>query len=265
MTDSARARYCRAMSAGETLQRQYYADTAAAYNELHESDVEHTIALQYMAILIRGLGLHSALDVGCGTGRVYGFLSRHSPEVTALGIEPVMALISQAIQHNGIPSRSLVNASGEHLPFRDSSFDAVIATAVLHHTPHPERIISEMTRTARSAIFLSDKNRFAYGSPLGRVAKLALWKAGLWNLAYRIKTKGKGYSFGRRDGVVYSYSVFDSYQQLSEWADRLFLVPLGPTTGSSLFHPLLTSGNVLLCAVRDGDLTSDNPGLPAPP
>jgi SAM-dependent methyltransferase len=240
-------------SRGESLQRRYYAETASAYADLHDSDVEHTIALEYISMLMHGLGVRRVLDVGAGTGRVHMFLSRRSPWVSAVGVEPVMALISQAVQRNGVPPGSLVNAVGEDLPFRDASFDAIVATAVLHHTPNPQRVIAEMTRTARKAIFLSDKNRFAYGPIVGRVAKLGLWKAGLWHLAYAIKTKGKGYSFGRRDGVVYSYSVFDSYEQLDKWADRVFFIPLGPVTGRSVFHPLLTSGNVLLCAIRDPD------------
>jgi SAM-dependent methyltransferase len=241
---------------GEAMQRDYYEETAAVYDGLHESDIEHTIALHYMLIIMTGLGIRSVLDVGSGTGRVSAFLLRHDPSLNVLGIEPVMALISQAVKQKAIPRRSLVNGVGERLPFRDASFDAVVETATLHHTPHPEYLISEMKRVSRKAIFLSDKNRFAYGASLGRLARLALWKAGLWSVAYRIKTKGKGFTVGKRDGVVYSYSVFDSYDQLVDWADRIILVPLGPITGKSVFHPLFTSGNVLLCALRDTDTVS---------
>lgn len=238
------------------MQRDYYEETAAVYDDLHESEIEHTIALQYMLTIMTGLGIRSVLDVGSGTGRVSAFLARHDPSLNVLGLEPVMALIRQAVKQKGIPSRSLVNGVGERLPFRDASFDAVVETATLHHTPHPEYLISEMKRVSRKAIFLSDKNRFAYGGSFGRLARLALWKAGLWSVAYRIKTRGKGFTVGKRDGVVYSYSVFDSYDQLVDWADRIILVPLGPITGKSVFHPLFTSGNVLLCALRDTDTVS---------
>ena len=40
---------------------------------------------------------------------------------------------------------------------------------------------------------------------------------------------------------------------VSEWADRVIVVPTDDVVeAKSLFHPLLTSFHVLLCAVRDG-------------
>lgn len=42
--------------------------------------------------------------------------------------------------------RSLVLARGEALPFRDKSFDYVIAFHVLEHSEHPEMFLSELQR-----------------------------------------------------------------------------------------------------------------------
>jgi hypothetical protein len=39
---------------------------------------------------------------------------------------------------------------------------------------------------------------------------------------------------------------------LSEWADRVIVIPTDEVKTKSVFHPLLTSFHVLLCAIRDG-------------
>jgi hypothetical protein len=45
---------------------------------------------------------------------------------------------------------------------------------------------------------------------------------------------------------------------LSEWADRVILIPTDKVKATSMFHPLLTSFHVLLCAVRDRDDSDAN-------
>jgi hypothetical protein len=74
----------------------------------------------------------------------------------------------------------------------------------------------------------------------------------VFEAAYRLRTLGKGYRFSEGDGLAYSYSVFDSCGVLSAWADRVIVVPTDDVKAKSVFHPLLTSFHVLLCAVRDG-------------
>ena len=45
--------------------------------------------------------------------------------------------------------QKLVNADGEHLPFKDKEFDYVICNQVLEHTEDPERFLHEQSRVAR--------------------------------------------------------------------------------------------------------------------
>jgi ubiquinone/menaquinone biosynthesis C-methylase UbiE len=132
------------------------------------------------------------------------------------------------------------------------SFDAVFECGILHHVKEPSRIVGEMMRVSRKAIFLSDENRFAHGSTFARWAKLLLYKSGIFDRAYRLKTLGKGYRYSEGDGLAYSYSVFDAFEELSEWADRVILIPTDKAKSKSMFHPLMTSFHVLLCAIRDG-------------
>jgi len=50
-------------------QRQYYTQTAAAYDQMHNAETgEHALALKYILGFCRQYGLHRVLDVGCGTG-----------------------------------------------------------------------------------------------------------------------------------------------------------------------------------------------------
>jgi SAM-dependent methyltransferase len=237
----------------EQIQQDHYAETASSYDEqfVHEGD-EHYVALDFISSLIDGNGYRSVLDVGSGTGRGVKQLADRHQGVEVRGVEPVRALIEQAERANGVPEGSIVEGSGESLPFADDSFDAVCELGVLHHVAKPEELVAEMTRVARRAIFLSDENRFGRGRRVARIARLALWQTGLWPLAYRLRHGGTPYHLNEGDGgVAYSYSVYDSLGQLNEWADRVFVVPT-VSTPKSWGHPLLGASHALLCALRDG-------------
>jgi len=230
------------------LQRQYYADTAAHYDTAHVIDREHDIAMGYATAMFEPLGIRTVLDVGTGTGRTIRALD--NPDLYVVGIEPVAELVDRAVVA-GVPKRSLVRGSGFQLPFPDASFDAVCELAVLHHVPDPEPMIREMTRVARSFIFLSDDNRFGRsGRWYANLAKLAIYRTGMWPTFWKLKTRGKGYQYTDDDGISYSYSVFDSYGPLYEWADRVVLVPTGLAVRQGWLHPLLTSSHVLFMAIR---------------
>src|SRR5665213_3019698 len=94
-------------NSAEKLQAEYYERTAAYYDEMHNSggDHEHNLALAYIAMMSKDLGLTSFLDVGAGTGRGVKFLWNRGFE--AHGVEPVPALIRQA-ESTGVPEGLIV-------------------------------------------------------------------------------------------------------------------------------------------------------------
>lgn len=234
----------------EGIQARYYTDTAAKYDEWHTADPndEHFRALTFITALRDVYGLQTFLDVGAGTGRATKFLL--DAGMQGRGIEPVPALIELAAR-SGIPEGLIVEGSGTDLPFEQSSFDAVLECGVLHHVRDPARVVSEMIRVARRAVFLSDSNRFGQGGFPARWLKLFLYKSGLWDWARFVQTAGKMYTLSEGDGLAYSYSVFDSLNLLSDWADQIILLPtMSKGTSRSWFHPLLTEPHVLLCAVK---------------
>jgi ubiquinone/menaquinone biosynthesis C-methylase UbiE len=234
------------------IQAAYYRQTADRYDTMHNSleGHEHNVSLAFINAVSDLYHLETFLDVGAGTGRGVEFLASRGKSVK--GIEPVAELI-EAGERRGVAKGSILLGSGLSLPFADGSVDAVLECGVLHHVPKPEKVIAEMMRVARKAVFLSDSNRFGQGSPMARLVKLALYKANLWNTARYVQTKGKMYSISEGDGLYYSYSVYDSYAQLAGWADKIWLMPAhegGAKHGASWLHPLLTSSHVLLCAVK---------------
>lgn len=236
----------------EQLQAAYYEKTASIYDELHTSNKcgEHYAALEFIDALSETLELHSFLDVGAGTGRGVRYLLSKGKD-NVCGVEPVRKLIEQGEQQ-GVPKGLIIEGAGASLPFEDNSFDAVFECGVLHHVARPEKVVAEMLRVARKAVFLSDSNRFGQGRFYAvRLLKLALYKAHLWNAARYLQTRGKMFSVSEGDGVFYSYSVFDSYRQLTVWADKIWTLPIsddGPAR--SWLHPLTTSSHVLLCALK---------------
>jgi ubiquinone/menaquinone biosynthesis C-methylase UbiE len=236
-------------------QRQYYTQTAAAYDQMHNAEIgEHALALKYILGFCRQYGLHRVLDVGCGTGVAVRTMLGNGIE--AKGIEPVEALVQIGREKRGLDPSEILVGSAESLPFPDRSFDAVTEFAILHHIKEPAPAVREMIRVARHAIFLSDENRFGRGSLAWRLIKYFWWKTGVFPLGFWLMTKGKGYNFTEGDGVSYSYSVFDSVRELQAWADTIFFIPLKKTDGPKWAHPLFSSSHVLLCAIRHPEATA---------
>lgn len=199
------------------LQKDYYARTAASYESAHVQSItepEHDVALGALIGLSDHYGLHSFLDVGCGTGRAVGELLKRRPEARVIGVEPVAELRAVGVS-KGIPAALLLEGDATQLSFEDDSFDCVCAFGILHHIRQPRVALREMLRVARKGIFISDLNNFGCGSALQRIVSQTLNALGLWKAFQFLMTKGKGYKFSEGDGVHYSYSVYNDYDWLS--------------------------------------------------
>jgi ubiquinone/menaquinone biosynthesis C-methylase UbiE len=234
------------------VQRRYYTETDERYEAMHANEAAGDEAgLRLVTMLLAPLGVQSILDVGTATGRGLRNLREAFPEARICGIEPVRALLDQAVKLSNNSCGSLLCGSGEHLPFADASFDAVCEFGILHHVPQPERVVAEMLRVARKAVVIADSNRFGQGPRPMRWLKLALHKTHLWPLANYLKTGGKGYLVSEGDGVAYSYSVYDSFDQVAAWGSRVLLLPVTGERASSWTHPLLTCSTIVLAALKE--------------
>ena len=232
-------------------QRKYYTDTASRYDTMHAHEgVDDDAGMQVLFSFLRALEVRSLLDVGSATGRGLPRLAEGLSDALVCGVEPVEALVRQGISSGVAQGLPLLLASGDALTFADKSFDAVCEFAMLHHVPDPARVVQEMLRVARNVVVISDANRFGQGSFPLRIIKLLLYKLKLWKAFDFVRTRGKGYQVSEGDGVFYSYSAFDNLHQIQQWAESVYLFPLDKAGIPGWFHPLLTSGSVLLIAIR---------------
>jgi ubiquinone/menaquinone biosynthesis C-methylase UbiE len=238
-------------------QRKYYTETASRYDAMHAHEAgDDDAGLEILFSALRALEVRTLLDVGSATGRVLPRLAEGLSNTLICGVEPVVALVRQGISSGVNKGLPLLLASGDALPFSDKSFDAVCEFGILHHVPDPARVVQEMLRVARKAVVISDANRFGQGPLPLRIAKLLLFKLNLWDAFDFLRTRGKGYQVSEGDGVFYSYSVYDNYSQIGEWAGSIDLFSIGETRSSNWFRPLLTSGNVLLIAISKTQATT---------
>jgi ubiquinone/menaquinone biosynthesis C-methylase UbiE len=208
------------------IQRQYYTQTAEQYDEMHLThDWEHLLALHLLAGYIEFYKIRSILDVGAGTGRTLLWLKQRFPELILKGIEPVAAL-RQKGHEKGLTPEDLVDGDAYQIPFADNSFDLVCEFAVLHHVRYPKRVVQEMSRIASNMICISDCNFMGQGALPLRLLKWLIFSLGLWSIADRIKTYGKGYTISEGDGLAYSYSVYQSLPYLRQHWQMLRLTTL---------------------------------------
>lgn len=229
------------------IQRQYYAQTANCYDEMHlEKDQEHVLALHLLAGYIEFYQIRSVLDVGAGTGRTVLWLKNRFPHLIVKGIEPVAALREHGYQ-KGIAPEDLIDGDAYQLPFPENSFDLVCEFAVLHHVKEPQKMIREMSRVSSQMICISDCNFMGQGSLPLRFLKYSIFSLGLWSVADWIKTKGKGYTLSEDDGLAYSYSVYQSLKTLHQKWKNLRITSTGGTSDTR-FSPIISAGQLLLIA-----------------
>jgi SAM-dependent methyltransferase len=84
------------------------------------------------------------LDVGCGPGRVLGFLARRG--LRCIGLDRSRVSLALAVQRYRRPG-----AVGDNLrlPFADAAADVVISDGVIHHTENPRVAFTENFRVLK--------------------------------------------------------------------------------------------------------------------
>ena len=184
------------------------------------------------------------LDLGAGTGRVQRHLKNERPGLRLIGIEPV-AELRKVGYANGLAESELIAGDATNLPFEDGSFDLCCEFGVLHHVRRPEQMIGEMLRVAKRAIFISDSNNFGQGSLPSRMLKQSLNALGLWPIADFLKTGGKGYTLSEGDGLAYSYSVYNNYEQIAQ-SCRIHIL----NTGDAHINPYRSASHVALLGIK---------------
>ena len=93
-------------------------------------------------------GNDGVLEIGVGTGRIALPLARRGIELTGLDLSRTM--LDKLVENAGGSSPfPLLQGDASKLPFRDGSFDAAIASWVLHLVPTWREVLTELTRVMR--------------------------------------------------------------------------------------------------------------------
>jgi ubiquinone/menaquinone biosynthesis C-methylase UbiE len=229
------------------IQRHHYAEIAHEYNGRHVFlEDEHYFALSFLMAFINSLSITSILDIGSGTGRALLHIRKHTPNLKVMGIEPVKEL-REIGYTNGLSRNELIEGDGTDLIFNDGSFDLVCEFGMLHHIRYPEKVVLEMLRVAKRAIFISDSNNFGQGGLFNRTFKQILNALGLWKVAIFFKTRGKGYTYHPDgDGLAYSYSVFNNYVLIRQQCQKVHIL----NTRDGAINPYRSAGHVALLGIK---------------
>lgn len=106
------------------------------------SDVESGVENRLKDLLAQYSKTALIIDVGAGTGRISNYLSCYGFE-NVVSLDYSLASLRQVkINSNNI----CIWGNNLHLPFTSNSFDLVISSGVIHHTPDPFKSLEECLR-----------------------------------------------------------------------------------------------------------------------
>jgi 2-polyprenyl-3-methyl-5-hydroxy-6-metoxy-1,4-benzoquinol methylase len=120
------------------------------------------------------------LEIGCGIGTDTVNFARSGARVTAVELSPKsMAIARQRVEVYGLNERvKFYEGSAEELasflPIK--TFDLVYAFGVIHHTPHPERVLEQLRNYVRP----------------GTILKIMVYHRRSWKVFWAVMKYGKG-------------------------------------------------------------------------
>ncbi len=116
-----------------TEQQTFYDQHPFDWVPADASEEISSVVSRPLVDLIQSLDSESlVLDVGCGPGRVLGFLARRG--VRCIGLDRSRVSLALAVQRYGRPGTVGDNL---RLPFADAAAEVVISDGVIHHTENP--------------------------------------------------------------------------------------------------------------------------------
>jgi SAM-dependent methyltransferase len=124
----------------------------------------------------RPVGRRSALDFGCGLGRLSQALAEYFDEIHGVDISPKMIELARAHNRKGARVEYLCNPAGDLSHFENGSIDMVLSWITLQHMRprYARRYIQEFLRVLAPGGLLL----FQYPSkPISLGSRLARWRA----------------------------------------------------------------------------------------
>jgi len=129
------------------------------------------------------------LEIGCGIGTDTMNFARHGASVTAVDLsEKSLAVAVQRAEVFGLQNNiRFYHGSAEelHSVVPPEPFDLIYSFGVIHHTPHPERVVGELRHFARP----------------GTTLKMMVYYRYAWKVLSVVLTEGRG-QFWRASEIV---------------------------------------------------------------
>jgi ubiquinone/menaquinone biosynthesis C-methylase UbiE len=127
-----------------------YAASDGAVYEKSMGRWSQRLAMPFIRFSEIGASLHSALDVGCGTGSLTFALGRIAATARITGLDHSQAFVDYARSQSCEDRFSFDQGDAVSLPYKTASFDAAMSQLVLSFLGEPERAVREMVRVTRS-------------------------------------------------------------------------------------------------------------------
>jgi SAM-dependent methyltransferase len=105
----------------------------------------------FVALLDRAIpGDARVVDIGCGTGQMALYLAHGDRFVVGADMtRAALALGAEAARRFGVTRVRFVETDLHHPGLQEASFDVVISSGVLHHTPDPRAAFARIARLVR--------------------------------------------------------------------------------------------------------------------
>jgi 2-polyprenyl-6-hydroxyphenyl methylase/3-demethylubiquinone-9 3-methyltransferase len=168
------------------------------------------------------------LDAGCGTGHFSAIAASRGARVTSLDVgDALMAQVARKVDSERVVASIL------ELPFADRSFDVVLCTEVIEHTPDPGRAVRELARMVRpgGTLVLTTPNRVWHPAiELANRLKLRPYEGfENWSLPSQLRhwLEGAGHEVLEVRGFNLVPFVHKSLYRLNDWCDRFGHGPAG--------------------------------------
>jgi len=116
------------------------------------------------------------LEVGCGIGTDALRFARNGAFYTGVDLTEAGIRIAQRRFDLFNQKGEFIKVNAEELPFPDDYFDHVYSFGVIHHSPYPEKIVSEIHRVLKPAgtitVMLYNRSSFYYLIEVSIIRKL---------------------------------------------------------------------------------------------
>lgn len=140
----------------------YYDSIAPEFDSMmNHYDTKKRVSVVFDELLPESLVGKRVLDAGCGTGWFSARAVERGAVVTSMDVgERLLHEVSKKCASTRIAGSVL------QMPFADATFDVVISSEVIEHTPRPLEAIAEMARVVKKqgVLIITTPNAFWYWS-----------------------------------------------------------------------------------------------------